>query len=152
VRIAIDTNVLVYAEGVNGDEMQGIALRTIAGLRQGNELFLPIQAIGELFNVMTRKAARSPDAARSAILSWRDVFSIIETTTSVMIGALDLSCDHQLSIWDATIVSGAAEGGCRLLLSEDMQDGFTWRGVTVANPFAPIRHPLLAPILTGSPE
>ncbi len=37
----------------------------------------------------------------------------------------------------------AAEAGCRLLLSEDLQEGFTWGGVTVVNPFAATVHPLL---------
>jgi len=46
-------------------------------------------------------------------------------------------------VWDALILSVAAENRCRLLLSEDLQDGFTWRGVTVANPFAMPLHPLL---------
>jgi len=45
------------------------------------------------------------------------------------------------------MMSVAAEAGCRLLLSEDLQDGFTWRGVTVVNPFAAERHPLLAALL-----
>jgi predicted nucleic acid-binding protein len=34
------------------------------------------------------------------------------------------------------MLAAAAQAGCRLLLSEDMQDGFTWRGVTIRNPFA----------------
>jgi predicted nucleic acid-binding protein len=34
-----------------------------------------------------------------------------------------------------------------LLLSEDLQDGFTWRGVTVANPFGAAKRPLLAAML-----
>ena len=38
---------------------------------------------------------------------------------------------------DAVILSAAAESGCRLLLSQDLQEGFTWNGVTVTNPFAP---------------
>jgi predicted nucleic acid-binding protein len=46
----------------------------------------------------------------------------------------------------------AAEGSCRLLLSEDLQDGFSWRGVTVANPFAAVRHPLLAAMLGESSQ
>ncbi len=29
----------------------------------------------------------------------------------------------------------ARAADCTLLLTEDMQDGFTWRGVTVRNPF-----------------
>jgi hypothetical protein len=32
-----------------------------------------------------------------------------------------------------------AKVGCRLLLSEDLQEGFPWRGVTVTNPFAQTR-------------
>lgn len=40
-----------------------------------------------------------------------------------------------------------AENHCRVLLSEDMQDGFTWRGVTVVNPYRIPSHPLLASLL-----
>jgi hypothetical protein len=31
--------------------------------------------------------------------------------------------------------------------SEDLQEGFTWGGVTVVNPFAAAVHPLLAMML-----
>ena len=41
------------------------------------------------------------------------------------------------------MLSAAGEARCRLLLSEDLQEGFTWGGVTVANPFAATPHPLL---------
>ena len=61
----------------------------------------------------------------------------------IMLGAADLSVHHHFTIWDALILSAAADAGCRLLLSEDLQDGFTWSGVTVTNPFTAERHPLL---------
>jgi predicted nucleic acid-binding protein len=64
--------------------------------------------------------------------------------------AADLATDHGFSIWDAIILSVAAQGSCRLLLSEDLQDGFTWAGVTVVNPFATRRHILLSTILEPS--
>jgi predicted nucleic acid-binding protein len=67
-----------------------------------------------------------------------------------MLSAADLATDHQLSIWDAVILSAAAEGGCRLLLSEDMQEGFIWKGVTVTNPFAPKKHDLLIALLADN--
>jgi len=92
---------------------------------------LPVQTLGELFNLLVRKAGRSPGKARKAILSWQDAFPLIETSAGVMLAAADLATDHQLSIWDSVILSAAAEAGCRLLLSEDLQDGFTWKGVTV---------------------
>lgn len=82
-------------------------------------------------------------------MSWRDTFSLIETSAEVTL-TTDLATDHQLTIWDAVIPSATAEGGCRLLLSEDLQEGFTWKGVTVTNPFAPKKHDLLTALLAGS--
>ena len=61
--------------------------------------------------------------------------------------ALDLHVDHQLRIWDALVLAVAAEHRCRILLSEDLQHGFTWRGVTVVNPFAAQPHPLFEQML-----
>jgi len=51
---------------------------------------------------------------------------------------------------DAIILAAAADSGCRLLLSEDLQDGFSWRGVTVTNPCAKRRHLLLEALLNKS--
>jgi predicted nucleic acid-binding protein len=146
VRLALDTNVLAYAEGVNGAEMKRTALDLVEKLPEGTVL-LPVQALGELFSLLVRKAGRPPAKARKAILSWRDAFSLLDTSAEVMLAAADLATDHQLAIWDAVILSAAAEGGCRLLLSEDLQEGFTWRGVTVTNPFAPKKHELLTALL-----
>ena len=37
------------------------------------------------------------------------------------------------------------QAGCRLLLSEDLHEGFTWAGVTVVNPFSSPRQFLRTP-------
>jgi predicted nucleic acid-binding protein len=58
--------------------------------------------------------------------------------------AYELSVRHDIHIWDAIVLSAAASANCRLLLSEDLQTGFTWSGVTVANPFSEPKHALLA--------
>ena len=142
MRLALDTNVLAYAEGVNDAERRAQALDIIGRLPQSS-VFVPVQSLGELFHVLVRKAGRSAAAAREAVLGWRDAFELIETSPTVLLAALDLAADHQLAIWDAIILAAAAEAGCRLLLSEDLQDGFTWRGVSVTNPFSASRHALL---------
>jgi predicted nucleic acid-binding protein len=147
VRVALDTNVLAYAEGVNGQSKKTQALALVDGLPQSS-VVLPVQTLGELFQVLVRKAGRSRSSARSAILSWRDTFSLVETSAATMLAAADLAVTHQLAIWDAVILSAAAEAGCTLLLSEDMQDGFIWQGVTVVNPFANTKHPSLKALLS----
>lgn len=146
MRLALDTNVLAYAEGVNGASGKKAALDIIARLPEGGT-FLPVQVLGELFHVLVRKAGRSPERARAAILSWQDAFPLIETSPAVMLAAADLATHHHLSIWDSVVLSAAAAAGCRLLLSEDVQAGFTWNGVTVANPFSRDKHELLGALL-----
>ena len=61
---------------------------------------------------------------------------------------MSISRAHNHRIWDAVILSAAAAAECRVLLSEDMQHGFTWSGVTVVNPFAEPPHPLLEDLIS----
>lgn len=142
MRAAFDTNVLFYADAGDDASNHTIAVDLIARLRP-EKTVLPVQVAGELFAALTRKARWSRDKAHDAVLKWGDTFPLIETSPDVLLVAMSLAMQHQLKIWDAVILAAAADAGCRILLSEDYQDGFTWAGVTVANPFAPVRHPLL---------
>jgi predicted nucleic acid-binding protein len=146
MRIALDTNVLVYAEGANGAVVRDKALKLIERMPPG-AIVPPAQTLGELFNVLVRKAKRRPSRAREAVLSWRDAYSVVETSAAVIVNATDLAYDHGLTIWDSVVLAASAEADCRLLLSEDLQEGFTWRGVTVTNPFAAALHRILAALL-----
>jgi predicted nucleic acid-binding protein len=146
IKVALDTNILVYIEGVNGAARRKDAAEVVAQLPRENT-FVPVQVLGELFRVLIRKAKYKPESARIAVLNCVEIFRTIETSSPVMLSASDLAFDHGFDIWDAVILSAAASVGCRLLLSEDFQDGFTWNGVTVVNPFAPKRHALLADLL-----
>lgn len=147
--VALDTNILAYAEGANDERRRDEALRLVAALPDG-AVIIPVQVLGELFRVLTAKVKRPAIEARAAILSWRDALPVRDTTDQALLSAMDLVADHGLRIWDALILAVAAEAGCRLLLSEDLQDGFTWRGVTVVNPFSELVHPLLAALLAPS--
>jgi predicted nucleic acid-binding protein len=148
ITVAIDTNVLAYAEGTNGPIMKKRALDVIEKLAP-EATVLPAQTLGELFNVLVKKARWSRDRAANAILTWGDSYPLAETTPDVVLAALDLTRHHQFGVWDAIVLASAADARARLLLSEDLQDGLTWSGVTVANPFAAKRHPLLDALLTA---
>lgn len=146
LRVALDSNILAYAEGVDDPDRQAMARSLLDHLDEEATL-IPAQALGELYNVLLRRGKLTRDAARKAVTVWRDIFLIGPTTETAFLVAVDLAADHRLSIWDSVIISVAAENGCRILMSEDMQDGFTWRGVTVVNPFTAEQHPLLASLL-----
>ena len=147
MRLALDTNILAYAEGVNGAARQQQTLQLIELLRRRHEVYIPCQTIGELFNVLTRKAGYAPPDARSTALAWLDPGLAIETSRPIIRAALDLAMRHQLCIWDAVVMAAAAEVECGALISEDLEDGFIWSGVTVVNPYAQAVHPLLASLL-----
>jgi predicted nucleic acid-binding protein len=144
--LAFDTNFLVYAEGGGDSLKEKTAERIVAKLPVDTTL-IPVQVLGELFRVLVGKLGREPESARESILSWQNSFPVIETSHSILLTAADLAVDHKLNIWDGIILAAAASAGCRLLLSEDMQEGFTWSGVTVANPFSAKPHELLEELL-----
>lgn len=146
MRVALDTNVLAYAEGLGDAPRCTTAVRLVEHLR-ADQVVLPAQTLGELSRVLSAKTKRSPAAVRRAVLGWADSFEVADSTWPAFQAAFDLTVDHKLPTWDALILAVAAENHCRLLLSEDFQSGFTWRGVTVLNPFAAQPSPLLEDLL-----
>ena len=148
MRVALDTNILVYALGLNDPDRRQKAEVLIAALSPV-DLVIPAQALAELFRVLVRKGRWAPPKARGSILNWRAAYMVAPTLPSTIDAALDLAVNHRLSIFDAIILHAAAQANCRLLLSEDLQPGFVWQGTVVVNPFAKEQHPLLMAALAG---
>jgi predicted nucleic acid-binding protein len=146
MRAALDTNLLVYAEGF-GDVQRVSATRALLEQLSDADLVVPLQCLGELFRVLTGKAGRSPDQSRDSVLGWMDAFPLLESTATAWQGAMDLCVAHQLGSWDALVLNVAAEGGARLLLTEDFHAGFCWRGVRVVNPLLKPADPYLSQLL-----
>ena len=144
--IGLDTNILVYAEGLNDAARKRAAVSLLRKLPPEN-VYLPVQAVAELFHVLVMKTGVAPHEAKQAVLRWCDQYTLVETSATVLLSAMELSSQHRLRTWDAIIMAASVSAGCRLLLSEDLHDGFTWNGVTVVNPFAPKPNPLLAELL-----
>ena len=147
MRVALDTNILAYAEGV-GDAIRCDAARSLIERLPSGRVLLPAQTLGELVRVITAKKGLPASSAKELILGWADAFEVADSTWTSFQSALDLVADHQLQIWDALIMAVAADNHCRFLLTEDLQAGFTWRGVTVINPFTQTDHPQLQSLLS----
>lgn len=148
MRVALDTKILVYAEGVNPGINHVRSVELVMSLPT-DSTFIPLQVLGEFANVLRRKTSRTSSAIQDTLDFWSSRFQVVETTLPVFNASQDLSSVHQFSTWDAIILSTAQSANCRLLLSEDLQDGFSWSGITIANPFAAKRHWLLENLLNG---
>jgi predicted nucleic acid-binding protein len=133
--VSIDSNILLYAEGVGDAYRQGLAKSCLA-LFQLENLRITNQALGEFYSVAYRKGEFSRIEARDMVMEWQEAVLTISTSVKSFQAAIDLATRHQLQIWDAIIVATSIEHGCNLILSEDMQDGLELNGLKIINPFS----------------
>jgi predicted nucleic acid-binding protein len=147
LKLALDTNVLGYAAGIGDDEPKRRHAVQVLKAAAHQEVVIPTQVAGEFYNILTRKGGHPPKIARKIVEDWSAGVGLTAHSAATMAAALEGAAFFNLQIWDALILTIASEAGCSLLLSEDMQDGFVYRGVIVANPFAETPHPLLASLL-----
>lgn len=149
-QIALDSNILLYLAGfwkVEADKTKIVRAKEILGkLRKTEDIFAPIQALGELFAVLLRNG-KPVEFVRTVVLEFSEGFGTANSSATTLAAAMDLVVVHQLQFWDALIVTAAVEAGCSFLLSEDMQDGFVVRGLTIVNPLADKPHEKLARLL-----
>ncbi len=133
--VFVDTNVLLYALGTTAGEADKQA--TARTILDRDDLVLSAQVLQEFYVQATRSTKPdrlAHDPAVTLIESWLR-FRVIETTVPLVQQALASAARWQISYWDAAIVEAARLGGCPTLLSEDLQPGMNFAGVTVRNPF-----------------
>jgi predicted nucleic acid-binding protein len=132
----VDTNVLVYLFDENAPEKQEIAQRRVAELVADDHLLLSTQVLQEFYVAVTRKLEKplSEDEAQEAVRQLV-INPVVGIDTALVLGAIDLSRQHRLSLWDALILKAALDSGCHVLLTEDLQHGWEIQGLRVENPF-----------------
>ena len=134
--VFVDTNVLLYAVSTVPDEER--KNDTARAILARDDLVLSAQVLQEFYVQATR--ATKPDrlaheTAVNLAESWLR-FRIVETTVPLVQQALATAARWRISYWDAAIVEAARRGDCPEVLSEDLQAGMNFAGVTVRNPFA----------------
>lgn len=142
MKIALDTNVLIYLDAIATDP-RGKIIDDLLDRIPAECVMIPAQVLGEYVRVLIRKHGFTPARARENLQVLLDTYETIDTTAEMIASGADLVTVHKRSFWDAVILSSAADAGCRILLSEDGDPGFTWAGVTIVNPFATPRDSLL---------
>jgi predicted nucleic acid-binding protein len=132
----VDTNVIVYAHHWDEPQKRERALQLLEDLAGRNELVLSTQVLEEFFVTVTRKLQRplAHHDARDALDAWSRV-PLIQVDADLIRLAAQTSEAAKLSFWDALIVETAASRRCTRVLSEDMQHGFEWKGVSIEDPF-----------------
>jgi predicted nucleic acid-binding protein len=69
-------------------------------------------------------------------IDWLGLLRVVPLDAALVKAAVKTSRSAQLSYWDGLIVASAEAGGCKRLLTEDLNDGQQIGSVRVENPFA----------------
>lgn len=134
--VFVDTNIFVYARDASEPKKQSVAARWLEELWIEQRGRTGIQVLNEFYVTVTRKL----DPGMTPEDAWADVHALFSwdpqpVDRRLLLRAQDVERRHRLSWWDSVIVAAAQLQNCALLLSEDLQDGWTCDGVTICNPF-----------------
>lgn len=128
----LDSNVVLYRFDDDVPEKQARAHEVLA--EHADNGVISTQVMIETHSVLTRKLGRTREFAQRVLDALE--FDVVPTDPDLVLRAADTATAHQLSIFDALILEAAAAAGCDELLTEDLADGTTLRGVRIRNPFA----------------
>ena len=126
----LDTNVLLYllsSDAAKADRAE--ALAAAGGV-------ISVQVLNEFVSVASRKLRMSMSEIREVLSAIRAVCTIEPLSIQTHDLGFNLAQRFGLTIYEALIVAAALLAKCRIVYSEDLQDGQIIESLTVRNPFA----------------
>ncbi len=136
--IFFDTNVIVYLFDKSEDRKHRIAKTLFhEGLRKYNS-FISVQVINEFIVIASQKIKKplSLSEVKKRVEFLSNTLSIRPLGFETCISAIDLKNKYNLSYWDSLIAASALDNDCKVLYTEDMQDGLVINErLTINNPF-----------------
>jgi len=126
----LDTNVLLYllsSDAAKADRAE--ALAAAGGV-------ISVQVLNEFVSVASRKLRMSMSEIREVLSAIRAVCTVEPLSIQTHDLGFNLAQRFGLTIYDALIVAAALLAKCRIVYSEDLQDGQIIESLTVRNPFA----------------
>ena len=130
----LDTNILLYADDGEAGRRHDLSVTIIEEAMSSGRGVISTQVLQEYFVNATRKLGIDADEVRINVELYSRM-KVVQIRLEDILAAIDLHRLHQLSLWDALVVSCAAASGCRRVLTEDLKHGLVLAGVRIENPF-----------------
>jgi predicted nucleic acid-binding protein len=137
-KVFFDTNIFLYEIDSKAPKpKRQIARDLIREALSQRRSAISYQVIQEFLNVVTGKFSSSitiSDAHEYVDTVFRQLI-VVHSSLELFSEALGIHARHQLSWYDSLILAAAAEAGCSVLYTEDLQHGAKINGVKIENPF-----------------
>ena len=134
-RVALDSNILIYAELEPESEKGKRAADLI--LRAVQDGVIAVQVLGEFLRFVQRRVPAALDEAVRQASIYQAAFLTPPTTEAIINKASEFARAHQMQLWDCVVCAASADAGAKVLITEDMQDGRVLDGLRLMNPFVP---------------
>jgi predicted nucleic acid-binding protein len=125
----LDTNVLLYLLSTGAKADQAEALLAVGGV-------VSVQVLNEFVSVASRKLKMKWPEIREVLTTVRAICKVIPVTLEIHETGLAIAERYGFSFYDSLILAAAKQAQCRIVYSEDMQNGQVVQGVTIRNPFS----------------
>ena len=133
-KIFIDTNILIYTLDSKDPYKQTEAREIMKKVVELHRPVISTQVLKEFYVVATTKLKADRIIVKNIIHNFCNM-EIVQNDLELIEQAIDISIISQLSFWDSLIVAAAEKSKCESIISEDLNSGQIYRGVTVINPF-----------------
>jgi predicted nucleic acid-binding protein len=135
-RVFLDTNILVYAFDRGEPDKRAKALSILEDLAHKGVAVISTQVLQEFYVTVTRKLSPPlPETEAEAALHHLSRLPCVLIDQALIHSAIRLTRKHNFSLWDALILQSAIKGGCKTLLTEDLQHSFRLDDLQITNPF-----------------
>jgi predicted nucleic acid-binding protein len=130
-KISLDSNVLIYNHGIDGDAKQIIADNLL-----DNFPVISTQVISEYLNVIRRISKMSKNDLLRICAEWLEYCQVQPVNLSTIKLAHHLVQRYDFQLFDSIIVASVLEAECDILYSEDLHHGLIIENkLTILNPF-----------------
>ena len=139
-RFFLDTNIFVYSLAAGPSKKKDRAAELVERAIGSGKGAVSYQVIQEFFSVAFRRFLPRMTFAEAEqyLAATFHPLLVVHSSHSLYMEALTLSRRNSLSWYDSLIVASASESQCRVLYSEDLQDGQAFGNLKIQNPFAGI--------------
>jgi predicted nucleic acid-binding protein len=129
----IDSNIWLYAMITSDDKQKNTQAKNI--ISSTPKIHLSTQVLNEVSVNLTHKAGKDNESILKLCRKFIATYHVLQQTSQDLLTAGTLRIDYNFSYWDSLIVASALNNECKILYSEDMQNGLNiYNKLTIRNP------------------
>lgn len=134
VEALLDTNVLVYSVSSHPSEKEKRdRARTLV---REVDFGTSAQILGEFYVTVTQKIAKPlPNVEAIQFIMRLIRLPVVPIDSELVLDAIALKQEHQVSYWDAAIIAAAHRLGAETVYSEDLSHNHIYGSIRVVDPF-----------------